>query len=1065
MSLKKRSKKDLSISETKSAISTILHDIKNVIEAMPSEDPLSLKKIDQWTRKHDIYVPWPFDFKYLDDFKVPFIAPSNIVVVGSFILDTLVIESGPWLDHDTYNVDLAVEIPNQILSAVPDYLKDYKYFFIRVYFLARIALAVSVANKEWQISWSTFRGHALKPILSVSCFKNEILLNVNINPQLLFNDSMCLNLAPGSRNVSPKLLTGVLNVDSKISPLPSTLYNNLILSDSLMVHNLKTIHSMIKLNPIMREVIRLGKAWIQTRGFGRYSFHLSGFQFSMICVYLANSQKTSFSNAKEALYIFKAVLNFLASLDSNSDDQSSTTYCIKSGKAFKGSSFKDSPVVLLEPSAKANILFDWTVETLMQIKREAQLSIAILNDPHTPSFSVLFTQPEWPPSIKYDRFFVIRGFDWHPDVSANWAHYYSSLYPEMARLKMIGRKLMYGLGSRLVAGSSPAINVVRPKKMSVFILKSIPEEYHSCIEPTNNLTKTTNYFTSIEIGFLMDHIASLRTVEAGPSVDSLESIVKTFRLFWRSRTHARRFKDGSIVQTVAWENMEDSPYLIVPDILDFIFREHFSCKDRALGLCPLPLAKLNESKSHKLLTETCTKLGNLFRNLNGIPLPIVRVEAIGPAASQCLPFSPLYMLEQSIFSTSALPPFCPVTEVLLHLESSSKWPQDYYGFIFAEQAFLEAISRRLKIEAGVSISLTTEFFDVQLPESPFVFRCRLYLPGKILLMHNNGMDTTELVMIQDKMTAHYRAMNALLGFNPLFAPSTRLFKRWISGLMLTRQFNDQICELLMAAVFLDPHRTPINSSTTALTRMLYLISFFDWTNHCLMVDFSRVQGEAVRDNVGFGRKKWSPTEDDKKFKSSCPMKISPSYESDFLSYWSLNSQINDADLKFLIGSAKQTLSIIGKIGTTGSLSFDSIFSPPKSDIEARFDFVATIQPWANNLLNCSGNYESQLDANVGYTAFKGRKKLLRDLESAVNDKCGGAVDCAALLESLPGFDPISCLIGDLIKELPSSVCIYHGPWGSRPEVIGFIIDEDSKDLARVKFVEDKARAIACDLLI
>jgi hypothetical protein len=171
------------------------------------------------------------------------------------------------------------------------------------------------------------------------------------------------------------------------------------------------------------------------------------------------------------------------------------------------------------------------------------------------------------------------------------------------------------------------------------------------------------------------------------------------------------------------------------------------------------------------------------------------------------------------------------------------------------------------------------------------------------------------------------------------------------------------------------------------------------------------------------------------------------------------------DLSFLVEEAKRTLQIIGEAAMEGKSSIDVIFEEINFAPKRRFDLVMRIQPWANNMLHCSELFKGN-DSYSGSKSvtFRGRKRFLKEVEAAVVETCddGRSSDCDALLESLPGFDPIGCLLEDLKKGLSLSVGIYHGPWGCRPDIVGFKIVLDE---VIVSELESSVRAIGGDMFI
>jgi len=89
--------------------------------------------------------------------------------------------------------------------------------------------------------------------------------------------------------------------------------------------------------------------------------------------------------------------------------------------------------------------------------------------------------------------------------------------------------------------------------------------------------KAVNAGHTAVLALLLDEDEAFRQLDRGPP-SSDAAAVKKFRLFWGSKAKLRRFKDGSILETVMWGENEVPLRLIhrLPKtILEHLLRRHF----------------------------------------------------------------------------------------------------------------------------------------------------------------------------------------------------------------------------------------------------------------------------------------------------------------------------------------------------------------------------------------------------------------------------------------------------------------------------------------------------------
>lgn len=723
------------------------------------------------------------------------------------------------------SVDLAVEFPKELWEEKDEI--NHRYFHKRAFFLAKIAEAVRgiPSLKDATLRWETTRGHILRPFLCViPGDKNGLKINIHVSLDVSVIKKH--RLGPGRNSVRGAALVQTdtfrsENSASSSSDLPTPIYNSLLAMDILMIEHMKMIHTELRRIPAFSEAIKLVKAWLLQRGFNHYSFAPSGFQLSMLLVYLAkvNLIDASFNE----LQIVKALFTWLhkgsaaetlfALLPLNKIAQGVPEDC---QREFSAEIYKNTfAISLVEPILGMNLFFDWTPEMTSLLRFEASRSLVVLEGES--DLDSLFLRPDIP-EIKFDAHFIIRDFKWMPDFKANVVHYANQWQPEAARLKMISKKLSFALNTR---------------SDSIFVARLKPSSFGDLSEFSPSAPITNSSYL---IGLKVNREEVNRIVQLGPlATEEVEA--KAFRIFWRERAELRRFPDSSIREAVAWDHLSDARHLVLPDVIQFVFEKHFGCSTvkgmdwgSITSICTLSL-------SFTSVQEAFDSLSKRLKGLRDLPLSVNQCELIAAEGRYTSVVVPEAIHSEDLNGAiNAFSKTTPIMEVLIYLESSSRWPEDYYGLLYAKQTFSVEICQKLQDEHGIATSITNEYFDVF--NHGFIFRCRIHQSDEVSLRRKQGMDADDLEMLFEHRPKLSRALSALAHENSIFGPTCRLLKRIIGMAFLSNQAPDEIVELLCAKIFLE--KMAPSSVINGLTRVLSLLSSAAATSDSgLIVDFTR----------------------------------------------------------------------------------------------------------------------------------------------------------------------------------------------------------------------------------
>ncbi|KAI9654995.1 MAG: hypothetical protein M1829_000713 [Trizodia sp. TS-e1964] len=368
--------------------------------------------------------------------------------------------------------------------------------------------------------------------------------------------------------------------------------------------------------------------------------------------------------------------------------------------------------------------------------------------------------------------------------------------------------------------------------------------------------------TSLLAGFLVDPNNASRTVDQGPSATDKEACA-AYREFWGPKAELRRFKDGSIVESLIWSE-SDSKLSILEQIVVYLLNRHVG---EGLGTSVVfyggDLVKVApEIKTgpnclapfQPIMAELNT-LEQQLRDLEGLPLHLRQIVA----ASSSLSFTS-YRLPclRNDLENPAEP-----ANIVMQFEGSSRWPEDIVAIQRTKIAFLLKISAlleesvpgltaRVGLENKTSSILNISFLDILTPGGA-AFRLRIDSEREQLLLQRSlqekSLDRKSKEEAASTLAAyrrnfihtprHAQAMRTLCTRHPLLSPTVRLVKKWFGAHLLSNHFPEKLIEIFVVRVFVqpDPWETP-SSLMTGFLRTLLFVSRWDWRLDPLAVDFS-----------------------------------------------------------------------------------------------------------------------------------------------------------------------------------------------------------------------------------
>ncbi|KAJ3259064.1 hypothetical protein HK103_002951 [Boothiomyces macroporosus] len=811
-------------------VQNALHEIKDILDGMPEIEPKSASQIISSMKKSGIAIPFAPPKDTL--LKFAFKKPDSISIVGSFLLQTMTKRK------ENVNVDIAITMPSSLFLD-KDHVNN-RYFYKRAYYLSVVASILK--SKGYELEFQSFQNDIKRPILIV---KSTVLSGE------VFSKA---KLAPQRNNVRPPSEEGEL--------VPTPHYNASLLQDTEMVSHLNFIHSSLKDAPALKHAIILSKVWIAQRGLSEYQkngFGLSGFLISMIMAALLKSSGKNgtkrIAKGFSSYQMLKITLDLLAHHDfSRSPLFLSENFEPIEKEEFSSEYFLENyDIAIVDPSGTINIAAHITKSAMDEIQYEAKLTLSFFNDSTSDRFEDLFLKNVDQPWLKYDNIFRI------PKLPKSLASYTLGDSLDLADktsfcLRQLYKILKQGLNKRVLS-----ISVSTPRLKNWKINESGPNG---------------NECTNITIGMILHPENSIKEVEQGPSGDDKEA-VKEFKRIWGGKSELRRYKDGSILESVVFssDGSIQSRALLVARMTAYLLHFHFSVgeDDGVTYWAGLGNKYLNP-KSHEKPTNSYQGVMDAYQDLIkelkaiDLRLSIHRIHPLTDSLTYSSVFVPQPDDPSAIISRSNPPEF------LIEFETSGKWPDDISAIETMKRAFYIKIASSLaekesETVATVCVGMNNESYLQIVHSSGYLFKVRIYVGRIIYLLENivkiapphkkPGLALYKQNYTTDNINRPIHASligNLCLRF-PFLGFTIRLAKRWMASQMLLSKFESgippEVVELLCVRIYTQPTAYgPPASGWVGFVRFLEMVSTFKWSSEPFIVELeSEKLNTEIRDEI------------------------------------------------------------------------------------------------------------------------------------------------------------------------------------------------------------------------
>ncbi|KAK2757848.1 hypothetical protein FQN54_004254 [Arachnomyces sp. PD_36] len=805
-----------------SKIQKTLHKLKGIIEAIPNREPRPLLEAEKELRKESgIAIPFPEprpgkDTKYTFGYS----KPVNINVVGSLALKTWTKTPG------SFSIDLAVTIPSSAFQE-KDYL-NYRYFHKRAYYIA--CIAAGIKNQTGLNAHYCYQDeNTLRPVIVVEPTGAEDddheFVRSKISIRIITaieNDVFPISkLLPEKNNIRQNRATEESpNTDAAVRDSTPE-YNATLRSEATVAHYLKFLHSASVKCDAFGDSCLLGRTWLHQRAF-KTSHHGGGFGHFEWAAMVASLFHCGGPNGKPVLsqnyssyQIFKATIQFIVGTD-----------LIKQPLLFSPGALTLHPTdtpMFYDGKSGLNILYKMSPWSYRLLRHEARLTLAMLNAPQSDNFDRIFITRVGEPLLRFDHIFSIKTSQPH-EPTFSQTRYQSSLYNVLSQ----------ALGDR-----SKLINLSVPNTPFWSLGVRAPP--------------TRKEESMITVALLLDAENANRIVDHGPSTEDREAAL-AFQKFWGEKAELRRFKDGSILESLVWSDQSSGPS-VVQQIVLYILNRHFNFPPDAINslgdnlgqdLCRSVGISLHPTTSFQALVNAFRSLEKNVQEVEGLPLTLRQLSS----ASASLRHTSIQSLSKP-------------ADIVLQFEGSAKWPDDLAAIQMTKIAFLikigdlleqshSAISARVGLENEGSKYLNRAFLDISTAHQN-TFRLRIHHDREQTLLERLVKDPTHGARLKEEaaygLAAYKRnfiqaprytqAVHNLCNRYPLLSSTIRIMKHWCASHLFGSHLPEELIELFVIRVFVNPSPWGVPSSVlTGLLRTLDMLSRWDWQQEPLVVDFN-----------------------------------------------------------------------------------------------------------------------------------------------------------------------------------------------------------------------------------
>lgn len=930
----------------------VLHKLKETIETIPerpAKAPLEAEK--ELRNAHSIIVPYPQPRPSRDTkYSVSFLKPTNVNVVGSFALRTGAKSTG------SLTVDLAVTMP-RLLFQEKDYT-NHRFFHKRAYYIACLAAGVKEAEDlNLDIKFGSQDGDSLRPVIILTPAESP-KDSRSAKPQIRIITAIEDTLFPISRTLPTKSNIRQGTTESTEHKEPTPFYNAALRSEASVAQFHKWLYSAARSCESFRDGCILGRTWLQQRGFGSsiQTGGFGGFEWTALMSLLFEgggpNGKPVLLKSYSSYQLFKATIQFLAGRDLTTP---LPLFCQEI------QSPEDGPV-LYDGAKGLNVLYKMTPWSYEFLRREAETTLKMLNESRDDNFERVFIFKVNEPLFRFDRIATL------PLVDGN--NVLQGLQTQRAIYDVLKRAL-------------------NDRAELIYL-------FSSCVDPWPIETKVQRKAGggSLHVGILLNADNATRVVDHGPFAEEKEEAA-SFRAFWGEKAELRRFKDGSIRESLVWSDRLPSSS-IVHQILTYILHRHFKCPESEVTYIGDEYDEKLRSNGDGILLYSSPPFQNVadafhsleksIHSMDEVPLT---VRHLAPASS-FLRYTALRAQATSGVQQESV-------DVVLQFESSTRWPDDLVAIQMTKMAFLVRIgdsltssgaasSCRVGLENESSSILNSAFLEI-VHESGVTFHLRIHHDREQTLLERQLKEKSPRSQAKQEIAyalSDYKrqfihaprltqAIRTLCTRFPLLSPTIRLLKHWFDCHLFAGHVSEELIELLAVRTFTQPFpwETP-SSVMVGFLRTLHSISRWDWQQEPLMVDLG---GALNNETIEIIRTRFSAWRNVDPALNSVALFVASDVDPEGVT-WTQHEMPPKVVAARMSTLARAAVKLVREKSSALGISdiFDTSLAP--------YDFILTLQPGISEGGSAPTKYKNlQSNTTLGSRKAGAVKALVRDLRS------------------------------------------------------------------------------------
>lgn len=779
-------------------------------------------------------------------YKVAYAKPTQFNVVGSYVSKTMV------KSQSRQAVDMIVEMPEELFQE-KDYL-NLRYFYKRSYYLAIVTLAIREEfGNAADIAYEFLNGNRLIPVLQVAPTRKPDEANKK-KPQT----SYLVRIIPcAAEGLFPKqkllptsncLRAGLDSESSTHAPTP--FYNSTLKAEGCYLAYLKVIRQAEKSCPSFRDACMLGRIWLHQRGFSG-SLSKGGFghfEWAVLTALLlqggGRKGAAALSPSLSSTQIFKALVQYLAAIDLSKKP-------LILGRSSEGSdAAKENGPVIFDSLRQLNLAHKMSPSSASMLQQYAKWTHTSLADQDTDQFNPTFivkadsplqcydllVQVEQPGGTHRSENHVFRGDSWEHGGK-------------------VARILKKALGDR-----------------ATLVHTQAPQDTNSLTWDLNS--KPLSDSSAAWVGIVFDAANMARQVDQGPTVEEKEA-AKKFRQFWGEKSELRRFKDGSILESLIWT--QTTSMGLCEEIVRYILKLHLHLQDAQLEFygkdfpSVLPI-RSTDAPAFQAARQAFSVFERDLRDLPDLPLQIRQVAATAPGLRAAAIHQPFHAVSKGVAEPM---------DTAVFFEASGKWPENLAAIQRTKIAFLirigdllvgakPGLTCRVGLEEAHTDIENLGFLDV-LYEDGAAFRLRIHSDLEESLLERRTKDKTldqrvrtegaqllaSFKRLYTLLPLHTQTISTLCSRFPALSPTIRLVKHWFNSHKLSCHFLEETIELFALKAFLEPYPWQAPSSAmTGFLRTLQFLSRWDWRTEPLVVDASGTLSSSERSAIDTRLEAW-----------------------------------------------------------------------------------------------------------------------------------------------------------------------------------------------------------------